>query len=355
MRISVWSLFGIMLLMLVPFSGFCEQTASSPIRAFREALPPGVTCVMTASDVPAPELYPPPKYHNADTLRLYWKPIADTAVYERYYYYIEYDRPGLPGYDWVVMDIATGFSDLDTSAVFSQLPEDSLFFRVYAGFRRNDSLIFGDPSEVALSIVDRTAPVLDSIVVLSIDGRHRDYTTSQRVYVQYWGSDVPYGVLDSLLITEDAGFMTYISHAIDDDSGEVIYTLSEHSEWKTVFGRLIDRAGNISNDREASIMYVGDPHGYPNPFNPEAGQYVSFVYHSPDEKTVTIRVFDLFGHLVYHAPAEARQGLNDGISQADFRWNGRNDKGEIVANGGYLCIIECNGREPQTIKIAVVK
>ena len=312
-------------------------------------------CVTASSQVPAPELYTPPLYHNADTLRLYWKPVADTAEYDRYYYYIEYDRPGLPGYDWVVLDNVIGFAALDTSAQFSQLPEDSLFFRVYAGFRRNDSLIFGDPSEVVLSIIDLTDPVLDSIVVLSVDGRHREYTTSGSVYVQYWGSDAPYGVLDSFQVTEDVGFITYTSYAIDDDSGEVTYTLSDHSERKTVFARLIDRAGNVSNDREDEIMYVGDAHGYPNPFNPEAGQYAGLVFYSPTEETVTIRIFDLFGHPVYHANAEARQGLNDGEGQADLRWHGRNDKGETVANGGYLCIIECNGERQHMIKIAVVK
>jgi len=50
--------------------------------------------------------------------------------------------------------------------------------------------------------------------------------------------------------------------------------------------------------------------------------------------------------------SEQRDVVSGSVEQ--FTWNGRNGKGRVVANGGYICRVHGNGMDLRR-KIAVVK
>ena len=91
------------------------------------------------------------------------------------------------------------------------------------------------------------------------------------------------------------------------------------------------------------------PFNAPNPFNPYEGETKICYYLDRDDDNVTIKLFTLTGDLVYSwENISGREGLNQ------WPWDGRNEKGKIVENGGYICLIEGAGKK-QKCKIAVLK
>ncbi len=91
------------------------------------------------------------------------------------------------------------------------------------------------------------------------------------------------------------------------------------------------------------------PFNAPNPFNPDTGETKICYYLDEDDDDVKIKLFTLTGDLVYSwENISGRKGLNQ------WPWNGKNEKGRVVENGGYICLIEAGG-EKQKCKIAVLR
>ena len=100
-----------------------------------------------------------------------------------------------------------------------------------------------------------------------------------------------------------------------------------------------ERAGESSQKK---------PFNAPNPFNPDT-QKTKICYYLDKDDDVKIKLFTLTGELVYSwENISGREGLNQ------WPWNGRNEKGKIVENGGYICLIEAGGKK-QKCKIAVLR
>jgi len=90
------------------------------------------------------------------------------------------------------------------------------------------------------------------------------------------------------------------------------------------------------------------PFNVPNPFNPDTEE-TKICYYLDEDDDVKIKLFTLTGDLVYSwENIPGRKGLNQ------ESWDGRNEKGRIVENGGYICLIEAGG-EKQKCKIAVLR
>ena len=86
----------------------------------------------------------------------------------------------------------------------------------------------------------------------------------------------------------------------------------------------------------------------PNPFR--AGNETTIILFNPRQSgPVTLTIFDLYGDVVYSRQLNVTAG---GTEQ--FVWDGRNGKGRVVANGGYICRIHGSGLDLRR-KIAVVK
>ena len=57
-------------------------------------------------------------------------------------------------------------------------------------------------------------------------------------------------------------------------------------------------------------------------------------------------IYDLFGNLVRH---------RNKAYVGNLKWDGRNDRGEFVGSGGYICILKVGDEIISRHKIAVIK
>ncbi len=96
---------------------------------------------------------------------------------------------------------------------------------------------------------------------------------------------------------------------------------------------------------------------YPNPF--AASREVTHIqYILREDAAIEIKVFDLLGDPVWRW--SCRGGEVGGITGTNVvAWDGRNEAGMVVANGGYLCVVRArptSGPEAELVrKIAVMK
>jgi hypothetical protein len=103
-----------------------------------------------------------------------------------------------------------------------------------------------------------------------------------------------------------------------------------------------------SNITNISVSRDEAAYNYPNPFNPMK-QRTNIVYYSNNQGTTTIKILTMTGRLVRTISDVTSIGSNEAI------WDGKNGRGQIVLNGGYVAIIMTPDGSKQTVKIAVVK
>jgi len=102
----------------------------------------------------------------------------------------------------------------------------------------------------------------------------------------------------------------------------------------------------------------GEPgtYAYPNPFSPmrhnlyDGDGYVRFQYHVSQETEVSLKVYDFGMNLV----TTVAEGMVRSPGDYAEVWNGRNDVGDMVANGVYFYQISMRGRDPLWGKVMVV-
>ncbi|MEW5795835.1 MAG: hypothetical protein AB1772_05695 [Candidatus Zixiibacteriota bacterium] len=108
--------------------------------------------------------------------------------------------------------------------------------------------------------------------------------------------------------------------------------------------------------RVDSAAAAGEVYAFPVPFRPGQGQVVDFHFTVETAGNVTLEVYDFAMNLVatpidnvaYAAgiyPAQGAQGVT---------WDGRNDKGDLVAVGIYYFKVEIDSGEPRWGKLAVI-
>jgi hypothetical protein len=94
-------------------------------------------------------------------------------------------------------------------------------------------------------------------------------------------------------------------------------------------------------------------HNYPNPFS----STTRIAYFLTEDAPVNIQIYDYTGQLVWTrsipAGAEGASG-GPGRTECEIEWDGRNDRGELVRNGIYICKITA-GSNSAMFKIAVAK
>jgi hypothetical protein len=111
-----------------------------------------------------------------------------------------------------------------------------------------------------------------------------------------------------------------------------------------------------------SSLADGVPINYPNPFGGES-QFTRIEYYLPENADVSLKIYDLFGNLVWskNIPAGSPGGLgrNQSTHANSVQWDGRNDKGQKVGSGGYILLAKAvaNGKTVMDNhrKIAVVR
>ena len=120
---------------------------------------------------------------------------------------------------------------------------------------------------------------------------------------------------------------------------------------------------SLAQDLDLEVAFVdptaagGYVTNYPNPFHPPT-EATTIAYKLDDLATVTIRIYTQSGDLVKRVVLDrgapgGTAGLNEVL------WDGKNGKGQVVASGGYIALIEAQGTgETMHVirrKIAVVR
>ncbi|WP_027420629.1 putative type IX secretion system sortase PorU2 [Crocinitomix catalasitica] len=124
---------------------------------------------------------------------------------------------------------------------------------------------------------------------------------------------------------------------------KIIYNadLNESGEYRLLV-QGVDKSNNISGDFEYDITFEVDLHSsitqlmnYPNPFSTQT-QFVFTLTGAviPDE--FTIQIMTVTGKVVREITIDELGPINIGRNITEFRWNGTDEFGDILANGVYL-------------------
>jgi len=303
--------------------------------------------------LPAPELLPEPEYTwgfentvhwDIDSIQALLDPLGMTLLF----FEIEarYDTVHLWGY--VDGDV--------NSATFQDLPEGIVIEYRLLYVARDVSGEFGisNWSEPEGSIQDASPPTLESAEILDLQhSQNGDWVIGPTIQLQIKASDVRGQVMQLAIHELSASIDEPLYHPIlpPDDSIEVTlpYTLrSQRNEALTLTFWVVDVAAQESNKFQASFFwwpYEGEEETmvcFPNPFNPEIGE-VSIIK-VPNTEVQEVVIFNSFGQKV-------RILSKGALAERFFEWDGKNDSGDMVSNGGYICIVK--GDSQQYTKIAV--
>jgi hypothetical protein len=106
-------------------------------------------------------------------------------------------------------------------------------------------------------------------------------------------------------------------------------------------------SGALSADLLLETAFVdpgaagGTVTNYPNPFHP-GEQPTVIAWKLDDMASVRLRIFTQSGDLVLDRTFE-RGAAGGAAGLNEFRWDGRNGGGQLVASGGYLALVEAQG------------
>ncbi|TFH01385.1 MAG: hypothetical protein E4H13_05070 [Calditrichales bacterium] len=116
--------------------------------------------------------------------------------------------------------------------------------------------------------------------------------------------------------------------------------------------RVVDTEGNLLRESTAMITKSVSTIPlnaeeafitYPNPFG-QLQDYANIRFWLEGQSDVEIRIFTLVGELVWTKTVSGEsRGIHDGTNDPTYRWDGRNDRGNRVLNGVYLCALRIKG------------
>jgi len=285
-----------------------------------------------------PNIVHEPQYSPGTTNTICWYEVA----------FIDYfDAQCL---DRLCENIVTDTVIADTCVTFTNLEDGTTYcYRVRGIIAIDSDTIYTHWSNTVSSTQDATPPDLDSVFIPEaglVAGKKWVY--NRDVHIQILAKDSPPGKIFGYAITENGEETKRDSFTPDSVIEE---TISHHlrSEEKTpieigifVWDCDVKRKSNLSNTLFETIYLeeIADEIAiFPNPFNPREKKAVIRL-----QKTIHARakIYDVFGNSV--------RTLRKDRGTHDFVWDGRNDNGDMVANGGYICVV---GRHK--IKVAVKK
>jgi Peptidase family C25 len=131
-------------------------------------------------------------------------------------------------------------------------------------------------------------------------------------------------------------------------AGSIEYDLTGVSEGPHVLK--VYASDNYLNRTEVEVpfavvtggeMAIRRPGLYPNPFEPAEGQGTVLSFELPEAAEVSFRIFSVTGRLIREEFKELSGTVGPG--QRQIYWDGRDEEGDLVANGVYLCSISARG------------
>jgi len=176
------------------------------------------------------------------------------------------------------------------------------------------------------------------------------------------------GIFKSLDYGETWAVFPYI---VDSEDGEAVYTtemtsvgsFSQDTLW---IGSLDGLARTFNQGLDWKVFRTfqipgqnGNPetYAYPNPFSPmqqnlrDGDGFVRFQYRTSGATQVTIKIFDFGMNLVRYLVERKSRSFSGDYAEV---WDGRNDLGDLVANGTYFYQITMDGKDPLWGKVMVV-
>ncbi len=327
--------------------------------------PPGIAAVLPAlpadlePTLPAPRLFREPEFTLGESNTLTWP--ADSIETESVaagltllFYEIQasYDADGTTAVLW-------GFANAGTdSAVFIGLPEGPPVSYRLRYYTRNAAAVFGLShwSGPQVSIQDAHPPVLSLWELSGLQsGETARWIIGPALNHHIIASDLPTGSVMEVFVHEMSAFVDEtVVYDIVPPRTEVDTVLTMNAlktpahERVTLSVWVRDRAGQSSDVQSIDLFWIPVEEfrmfSFPNPFRPTAGEIA--VIQVPAPEASVLRIFDPFGSLV-------RVLRKSDTADLFFQWDGRNDRGDLVSTGGYLCVVE--GREKQYCKIAVLR
>jgi len=116
-----------------------------------------------------------------------------------------------------------------------------------------------------------------------------------------------------------------------------------------------EEQGGVTEAVQSVVLYTAAPMttdrevtNRPNPFRAGREETV-ILFRSTVDGPINITIYDLYGDLVFSDQLTVSAGVTE-----QYVWDGRNGKGTVVGNGGYVCRIHGGGMDLRR-KIAVVK
>jgi len=252
-----------------------------------------------------------------------------------------------------------GFVDAGAdSASFTGLPEGLPIEYRLRYYARDAAGGFGLSfwSDSRVSTQDAHFPLLGSWDIIRLQkATPIAWTIGKTLTFRVSASDPPAGKVMEMIVHEksesadDTVIFDIIPPKHEVDTVFSTYTLRtpEHMPVTLTFW-VRDLAGQFSTPLSETLFWMPEKENrmfsFPNPFNPSRQEIA--VIQVPTSDLQKARIYDPFGNCV-------RILHKADPSNAFFEWDGRNERGDLVANGGYLCAAE--GRSGLYCKIAVLR
>jgi len=151
---------------------------------------------------------------------------------------------------------------------------------------------------------------------------------------------------------------TQIASALTDATGTAVVQFygSYQNEVDTIMGNYNGKISSVKIEVSVVAPILGQVSNYPNPFKAGA-ENTNISYLMDTNQNVKITIYNLFGDLVFNTSINAGSpGATAGMNT--FVWNGKNNKGQVVGNGGYICVVNTviqNATKNKIRKSAVAK
>jgi hypothetical protein len=252
---------------------------------------------------------------------------------------------------WLVDVNGNNPSGAITIGAFSFAPVRGPGAAVLLQFIVNAAATGGDTAPLSLR---RLAATDTNVAVLPVEGVAGKFTVKPAIYgrIRNAAGAAISGVMLSGLpgnpTTDEQG---YYRAAVEPDwIGAVIPSHKSHT-FEPPSRQYSKVTSDVSEQDYLGAEILTAPLAFPSPFNPETETaQIRFALKNPAK--ASINIFDGSGEMVKKLSSAAASRPN--LAQS-IRWDGRNGRGEIVANGIYFYVIEASGNTRMSGKIGVVR
>ncbi len=230
---------------------------------------------------------------------------------------------------------------------------------------------FISPVNIDSIVVDTIAPTVTDVRAQDVETGDPNWSSQQRLQiVAIDPRDTPPGVVYAVLVSESPNFDYNAQVCTLSTDNTAFYTVADvpyqpqpgdtsiladalNQGRRMLFCKVLDRAENAARLKTPSIVVYWDEievMNFPNPFNPNKRPTYIRIQSKVAGAHIKVNIYDMFGNPVWDTEVD----LSSGSRLGDISWDGKNSDGDVVGNGGYICIVDVDGKTAKR-KIAVWK